>query len=101
MILIGILSLINFAYWFFHPDFRGNSYLFAMLSVIFGYGILRHLYIWYHYAAISVPKIPESTQNYTVDVFTTYFPGEPLDMVENTLRLEYVNLSEVVLWDKN
>jgi cellulose synthase (UDP-forming) len=53
----------------------------------------RIIYIWYHYWDISVPKKPVLTKKLTVDVFTTYFPGEPYEMVEGTLlaiqRMKY------------
>lgn len=86
LILIGLLSVAHFLYWFSRPEFVGHPVLFGMLAVVFGYGMLRHLYLWYHYLAISVPKRPKQVPRLTVDILTTYFPGEPRDMVENTLR---------------
>ncbi|MDM9631048.1 glycosyltransferase family 2 protein [Robiginitalea aurantiaca] len=86
LILLGVLSILNFLYWFFQPAFRGHPVLYGMLCVVFGYGMLRHLYLWYHYAAIKVPKTPAVTPEVSIDVLTTYFPGEPIEMVEKTLR---------------
>lgn len=85
MVLLGVAALAHFAYWFFQPEYQGDLFLFVPLAVIFGYGILRNLYIWYHYLAIQIPKITGDPANLTVDVFTTYFPGEPREMVEKTL----------------
>ncbi|MFB9054909.1 glycosyltransferase family 2 protein [Formosa undariae] len=34
---------------------------------------------------MSVPKKPKLTKNFNVDILTTYFPGEPIEMVTETL----------------
>ena len=86
LILIGTLSIAHFLYWFFKPEFQGHPVLFGMLAVVFGYGMLRHLYLWYHYAAIHVPEKPRETPDFSVDILTTHVPGEPIEMIEETLR---------------
>ena len=86
LILLGVLSVLHFLYWFFQPEFRGHPLLYGMLSVVFGYGVLRHFYLWYHYAAIRIPKKPAESPGLSVDILTTYFPGEPREMVAGTLR---------------
>ena len=97
MIGLGVLSIIHFLYWFFQPEFKGNTFLFIPLAIVFLYGMLRHLYLWYHYYSISIPEVPTKPFDLKVDIFTTYFPGEPLEMVENTLRaiqnIEYPHMS--------
>lgn len=85
MILIGVLSLIAFFIYFFRPDHIGYIPLFILLAFVFVYGAWRKLYLWYHYFSIKVPKRPVSKKVWKVDVLTTYFPGEPYDMVLNTL----------------
>lgn len=85
MILIGILSFANFFYWFLRPDLIEVKILFWILVATIAYDTLRVIYIWYHYWDISTPKKPVSTRSYTVDVFTTYFPGEPYEMIKETL----------------
>ncbi|MFD1079874.1 hypothetical protein, partial [Longispora fulva] len=55
MILIGLLSVMNFLFFFFRPEHRGNTFLFILLSITILYGILRKLYMWYNYANISIP----------------------------------------------
>lgn len=42
--------------------------------------------MWYNYSNISIPKEPHSHPNFTVDILTTYFPGEPYSMVTTTLK---------------
>lgn len=83
--MIGVLSCLNFLYWFFQPEYRLNPFLFGLLSTTICYGILRKFYIWYHYFNISVPPTPKLKKEFTVDILTTYFPGEPYKMIVDTL----------------
>ncbi len=85
LILFGIFSLLNFFYWFLIPGFKGNALLYYLLLGVLIFDSLRILYIWYHYWDISIPQKPGVSKKYTVDVFTTYFPGEPRQMVKTTL----------------
>ena len=86
LIITGVLSLIRFLIFFFRPEFIGYSPLFILLTIIVIYGTLKQLYLWYHYFDISMPTPPVVTKKRTVDVLTTYFPGEPYDMVLETLQ---------------
>ena len=86
MILLGILSILNFAYYFFKPEHIGNIYLFALLSIAIAYGITKKFYMWYNYSHITVPEIPELKKDFKVDILTTYYPGEPRQMVVTTLE---------------
>jgi cellulose synthase/poly-beta-1,6-N-acetylglucosamine synthase-like glycosyltransferase len=85
LILFGLLSIFNFFYWFLNPKFIDNHLLFWLLMGPMIFDSLRIIYIWYHYWDISIPYKPELTKNLTADVFTTYFPGEPYEMVKETL----------------
>jgi len=93
LILLGLLSIVNFFYWFLSPEFIDHKLLFWLLIVLFSFDSFRVIYIWYHYWDISVPEKPLLTKKLSADVLTTYFPGEPYDMVENTLlaikRIKY------------
>ncbi len=86
MILLGIFSILNFLFFFFKPEHRVNSVLFAMLTMVILYGVLKKLYMWYNYSNISIPKTPSGEPEFTVDVLTTYFPGEPYSMITTTLK---------------
>ena len=86
MIIIGVASILNFLFFFFRPEFRGYMPLYILLSIILLYGALKKFYLWYHYFSISVPQKPEATKDFTVDVLTTYFPGEPYEMTLTTLK---------------
>lgn len=85
MIVVGCLALIYFVFIFFSIDKIGNKFLYILLCTTLAYSLARILYEWYHYWDISIPKFQPLTKNFTVDILTTYFPGEPYEMVENTL----------------
>lgn len=85
LIVLGILSIANFYYWFFNRSLIDNVSLFVLLALAIGYDTLKVLYIWYHYWSITVPLRPNSRKSFSVDVLTTYFPGEPYEMIKRTL----------------
>ncbi len=84
-IVIGLLCMINFCVFFFRAEFVGHPVLYGLLSAVIVYGLLRDLTLWYHYLHIQVPPTPTQKRSYTVDVLTTYYPGEPYDMIVRTL----------------
>ncbi|WP_224483747.1 glycosyltransferase [Robertkochia aurantiaca] len=86
LIVIGLLSIINFAFWFFSLELIDNALLFGLLTATLAYSAIRVLYEWYHYWSISTPEKKNMKRHLTVDMLTTYFPGEPYDMIENTLE---------------
>ena len=85
LIATGVISIVHFCYNFFQPRYYGEPLLYALLACVIVYGLVRDMSLWYYYAAIKVPLTPELKQPFTVDVLTTYFPGEPYDMIETTL----------------
>ena len=85
LILLGVFSLINFFYWFLKPELIDNQLLYWLLIGPMVFDSLRIIYIWYHYRDISVPVKPILSKKLTADVFTTFFPGEPYDMITETL----------------
>ena len=93
LVIIGLLCIINFFYWFLRPEFIDNNLLYWLLIGPLTFDSIRIIYIWYHYWDISVPQKPILTKKLTVDVLTTFFPGEPYSMVEQTLlaiqRMKY------------
>ena len=85
IILIGLISIVNFFFWFLRPELIEDHFLFWLLMCPLSFDTLRIIYIWYHYWDVSVPVIPESTKKFKVDILTTSFPGEPYDMIQDTL----------------
>ena len=85
IIIIALLSICNFLYWFTRPKLIETPFLFWLLATVIIFDSLRVIYIWYHYWNISIPQKPILTKQFTVDVFTTYFPGEPYEMTTKTL----------------
>lgn len=86
LIIVGIVAILNFFYWFLDDDLIDNRFLYWALIVAITYSYSRIFYEWYHYWSISVPKEPKVIQEFSVDVLTTYFPGEPYDMILSTLE---------------
>jgi cellulose synthase/poly-beta-1,6-N-acetylglucosamine synthase-like glycosyltransferase/beta-mannanase len=86
MIIIGAFTIFNFLFFFFRPEYKGYTPLFVLLAAILLYGALKRLYLWYHYFSISIPKPLRRSKDLKVDILTTYFPGEPYEMILETLR---------------
>ncbi|RIV17440.1 glycosyltransferase [Fibrisoma montanum] len=86
LIVIGLLFMAAFLWVFFQPENRGYSWLFGLLAVSVLFRILRLLHEWYHYWNVVPPMRPAATRSWTVDILTTYCPGEPHEMVVNTLE---------------
>ncbi len=86
LVAAGTFCVAYFCYFFFQPKYIGHPVLYGLLTSIIVYGIIRDFGMWYHYLAISVPETPPATRTFTVDVFTTFYPGEPYDMIVTTLR---------------
>ena len=85
LILLGLISLINFFFWFLKPELIDNQLLYWLLIGPLVFDSIRIIYIWYHYWDISVPQKPVLTKKIAADVFTTFFPGEPYEMITETL----------------
>ncbi|WP_226915638.1 glycosyltransferase family 2 protein [Hymenobacter siberiensis] len=84
---IGIISLIYFGWWFFANLRIGFPLLFWPLALSIGFKLLLVLHEWAHYVQVRVPVPPAYTPPVRrVDVMTTAFPGEPLDMIIHTLE---------------
>ena len=85
IIILGLLGILYFYLWFLDTEFIQNRFLFWILVFSLTYDMIKTLYLWYHYWDISVPEKPASTRSFSVDVLTTFFPGEPYEMVKETL----------------
>ena len=85
MIAVGILSMGFMCYELLQPVNRGYPPLYwaLLLTLLILSGKLVHE--WYHYFNIAFPPPLPRSKTFTVDVFTTFCPGEPYDMIENTL----------------
>ncbi|NJB85082.1 cellulose synthase/poly-beta-1,6-N-acetylglucosamine synthase-like glycosyltransferase [Lewinella marina] len=86
LVVTGVLCILNFCYFFFQPQYYGHPLLFGLLCIILVYGLVRDLTLWYYYSAITVPETPPLEREFTVDILTTYFPGEPYEMIVTTLK---------------
>ncbi|GAB3807206.1 hypothetical protein GCM10028819_43630 [Spirosoma humi] len=71
---------------YFRPENQEYSWLFGLLTVSVAFKLLRLLHEWYHYWKVIPSTPPPLTRTWTIDVLTTYCPGEPKGMVINTLK---------------
>jgi cellulose synthase (UDP-forming) len=86
MIIIGVASSLLFANGLLQEEYIGYKPLYYPLIFALLFMVFRISYEWYHYWHISVPETPELKRQYTVDILTTFVPGEPYDMVVETLE---------------
>jgi cellulose synthase (UDP-forming) len=87
LVFAGLLSLFNLTEWWFKGEHISNLFLFIILSLFFGYGVLRVALVWINYLRIQKPaEVPVPEKKLSVAVYTTSAPGEPLSMFENTFK---------------
>ncbi|HEX2846022.1 MAG TPA: glycosyltransferase [Chitinophagaceae bacterium] len=85
MIFIGIGSMGYLLYCLFNRAQISFAPFYWVLMFAITFSCLRLLHEWYHYFSISIPRVPEQKQVFTVDIFTTFCPGEPYEMIVETL----------------
>lgn len=86
LIAMGLLFMVAFLWVYFQPQNRGHTGLFILLTVSVLFKLLRLLHEWYHYWRVKPVRPPAIARSWTVDILTTYCPGEPVEMVVNTLH---------------
>ncbi len=85
MILLGTASIGLLLFVLFGRTQIGYAPFYWVLMGGITFNCLAILHEWYHYAAIRIPPAPDPHHPFTVDVLTTYFPGEPYEMIVETL----------------
>ena len=85
MILLGTFSMCYLLYCLFRQSQIGYAPFYWILMAGITFNCLRVLHEWYHYFAIHIPPRPVRERTYTVDILTTFYPGEPYAMIEETL----------------
>jgi len=86
MIVMGLLSMLYFVYNLLRPEYVGHVVFYWLLIFAIAFSCLKVLHEWYHYFFIRIPTWPEQRRPFTVDILTTFVPGEPYEMIEQTLR---------------
>jgi cellulose synthase (UDP-forming) len=86
LICLAFVSMVIFICWFCNPEHVGFTPIFVLLTFALLFKLVKMLHEWYHYWSVSVPKIPENTRTWTVDMLTTACPGEPREMIMRTLK---------------
>lgn len=85
MIIIGLITMVIFFVWLLKPEHFGQTWLYYLLLLIMFFSALKVFAEWYHYFNIKIPIPPANSKRFSVDIFTTYCPGEPIEMIEETL----------------
>lgn len=85
MIVVGLICIVYFLRNVLNPSISGSPLLYGLLLTTFIFMSLKTIHEWIHYFFITIPKTPETTRIYTVDIFTTFCAGEPYEMIEETL----------------
>ncbi len=82
----GVAAMAAFLIWFFSGDRIGAAWLFWPMTAVFLYAFVLLLYEWYCYLGVR-PRgpIPPPGER-SVDILTTWVPGEPRDMIVSTLK---------------
>lgn len=85
MILLGTACMGYMLYYLFNRSQIGYAPFYWILMAGITFSCLRILHEWYHYFSITIPSTPKQQHPFTVDIFTTFCPGEPYDMIVETL----------------
>lgn len=85
MILLGTCGMAYMLYCLLNKAQIGYAPFYWILMGGFIFNCLTILHEWYHYFSISVPATPPKQHPFTVDIFTTFCPGEPYAMIVETL----------------
>lgn len=86
MVTIGLIAMIYFLNGVLNGKAIGEPILYWLLMFGIIFNCLKLLHEWYHYLKISVPEKRTEIPDYSVDIFTTFCPGEPPEMVIKTLE---------------
>jgi cellulose synthase (UDP-forming) len=82
----GATALVLLFDWWFRAAHVAHAALFVALSLVFWYGMSRLVLGWVNYLAIGAPAHRPAPPGLRVAIFTTSAPGEPLEMIETTIR---------------
>ncbi|MES2592442.1 MAG: glycosyltransferase [Bacteroidota bacterium] len=86
LICFGLASMLIFLFWFVHPEHVGYAPVYWLLTFALLFKLVKMIHEWYHYWSPSIPVMPVSNRQWTVDILTTACPGEPREMIINTLK---------------
>jgi cellulose synthase (UDP-forming) len=85
LITIGFESIIYFAVWWFSPEHTKNLVFYIPLTIATFWLMYEAFIYWFYLLNIKVPDTETTPGGFTVDIFTTAAPGEPIEMFEKSL----------------
>ncbi len=86
LILLGLAGMGLFLHTIYQEEVIGYRPLYYLLIFSLTFLAFRIAYEWYHYFSISKTAEPHLEKDFTVDVLTTFCPGEPYEMILETLE---------------
>lgn len=86
LIGLGVLAIAAFLGWFFSGDHVQSLWLYVPMTAVFVYSLTLTLYEWYCYLGVKSPQDTPPPGAKSVDILTTWCPGEPRDMLVSTLK---------------
>jgi len=85
LICCGLTSMTLFIVWFSNADHIGYLPIYLLLTFALIFKLVKMVQEWYHYWSVKVPEAPLRKREYSVDILTTFCPGEPHEMIIRTL----------------
>jgi glycosyltransferase involved in cell wall biosynthesis len=86
LILLGLAGMGLFLHTIYQEEVIGYRPLYYLLVFSLTFLAFRITYEWYHYFSISKSTEPPLEKDFSVDVLTTFCPGEPYEMILETLE---------------
>lgn len=87
LITFGLCVLTIYLLWLFQPRHQGEPRIFFWIFAgVFVFKALQWLYEWFAYFFIRFTPPLSAPAGLSVDVLTSYCPGEPKDMIYRTLK---------------
>jgi cellulose synthase (UDP-forming) len=86
LIVCALIVMFLFISWFAKIDHIGYLPIYLLLTTAMIFKLAKMLHEWYHYWHPSIPQAPVLKTKFTADMLTTACPGEPKEMIINTLR---------------
>lgn len=82
----GLVAIGAFLWWFFGEDRIGTPWLYWPLTAMFLFTLILTVYEWFCYLGVRPRQCVPPPGTLSVDVLTTWCPGEPREMVVATLK---------------
>ena len=86
IVALGLLAIAAFLFWFFSEDRIGSPWLYWSLTAVLMVKLTMTVHEWICYLGVRPQAAAPPSPPRSVDVLTTWCPGEPREMVVATLK---------------